>query len=140
MGDKISVEKVDSGKFGPYIKDTNQKFHSITEPVSNFLQGKVPAEIEVIEMDGKKISKVTVLSASRIETAKTFSNSNDPSIRINVDAGNLIQRAVELANALISKGELKATELKIVFPELVTMVTNEFISTKTNLLDADIEN
>ena len=62
MGNKINAQKTGSGKFGPYIQDTDKSFHGITEPVSKFLYGKLPAEIEVLEMEGKKISKVKVLS------------------------------------------------------------------------------
>lgn len=58
METDIKVKRTGKGKFGFYILDESDKFHSCTEAVSNYILKYVPCEIRVKEMTGKEISKV----------------------------------------------------------------------------------
>jgi len=97
--EKIQVDKAGTSKFGSYLK-SGDKFHGCTDQVKKFISGKEPCTVMVAETTGEgrdeKISKVQIVGASN---NASFSNPNNPEVRINVDAGNMVQRATELIAA-----------------------------------------
>ena len=89
---EIKVKKAAVGKYGPYIQDEAGKFHSATKEAISQITG--PCTIEATEGEAengyKKITAVKI-------TANTTPSINET--RLNVDAGNCLQRAVELVVA-----------------------------------------
>lgn len=89
---ELKVKKAAVGKFGPYIQDEAGKFHSTTKEVLAQITG--PCVVDATEMEAengyKKITAVTI-------KANTTPSMNET--RLNVDAGNCLQRAVELVIA-----------------------------------------
>ena len=45
----INVKKVGKSKFGEYLQDNEDKFHSSTQQVNGFLSNQVPCQVEIIE-------------------------------------------------------------------------------------------
>lgn len=88
--EKQKVIKVGTSKIGDYIQFEDKTYSGCTPAVKKFLESKVPCEIYVDETKGEGkdqiITKVTPLKSK--ESKDEF--------RLNIDAGNCIQRAVEL--------------------------------------------
>lgn len=88
-------------KYGIQLEDGS--FRYTTDAVKTFLEGKLPAQIEVLENQANKISKVNVSFSTDRPAAKSFSAEN----RVNVDAGNILQRSIELIVA--SNGNINSS-------------------------------
>ena len=95
----MDITNVGKSQYGSYAKLADGKFKGITPQVQAFLTGKTPCTVEVEEESGegkaKKISKVKITSsnASANTSQKGYDRETE---RINVDAGNIVQRATEL--------------------------------------------
>jgi hypothetical protein len=93
-GEIIDVKRIT--QYGFQLEDTSYVY--ATEQVRNFSEGKVPGKVQILavqEKNGKfTITKVKILE-SKPESKPQTSLKNDE-FRVNVDAGNAEQRAIEL--------------------------------------------
>jgi hypothetical protein len=101
----------------PYgIQLEDKSYRNTSEAVREFLIDKLPAKIEIVdfkEVKGKTtITKVQVLQALKEEkNSKQERSEFNPDVRINVDAGNILQRAVELTIGVKPFSEQELTQI-----------------------------
>ena len=89
----MTIKAIKTTPYGIQLEDNS--YLNTTLPVRNFLKGKLPAVLEIVESENKDgretIAKVKIVSSSQ-NTAKEYDRSAE---RVNVDAGNCVQRAME---------------------------------------------
>ena len=112
MTEKITVQKTGKSKYGFYLLKDDKTFAGCTEAVSNFVKEKLPGVLEILEKETNDKGHETITKVKVIGQAETKKGGNpalDPDVRLNVDAGNCVQRAVELVSAGKGKDVMSAT-------------------------------
>lgn len=88
---ELKIKKSAVGKYGPYLQDETGKFYSATKEVQTQVTGPCTIEATIAQVEGHpKITAVT------IKANTTPNQDSKVEFRLNVDAGNCLERAVQL--------------------------------------------
>ena len=123
----VSAAKNKDGKFG--IKIGEEWYNGFGE--ANCKKGDV-VEVE-FKQNGKwkNVDSIKVITSAPFETADKYSQKDQKDYRINVDAGNILQRVTEVINGL---SENLAVKSKVLSDGVLgDLMVKEFIRIRTAL-------